>query len=646
MMKAEAAVAVDVAVDAPSHDEVWLADLEALEERLKKVMHVSDEKRSIVCGVDEVFSGSEGLKEDIKRGCEIAHKAVRAADETQMSNNHARINMVLSTLYYINHAVVATQEAQRIFAEGPRPVAAAAAAASRGKKAKTIADQAQRATLTAGIARFSAPDPDEANKMQQLLLYMLDTAYVRGYRRRHGMLYERKALEDRPNVDTHAWELVCDLKTFVYDATRKEVNYDMWLNMTSVRGTVSAAVDYLANCQDVQLPDLERDRSVFSFRNGIYLAKTDTFVVYGSPEHAALPSHLVAAKFFDLEMDLDHVAKKDPVSIPTPHLQSILDFQDMSPEVSWWMYAMIGRLIYEVNELDGWQVVPFLKGAASSGKSTILTRVCQSIYERDDVGTLSNNIERKFGLSAIYDKMIFIGPEIKADIQLEQAEFQSIISGEAVQVAVKCQTARSVTWKVPGALAGNEVPNWVNNSGSINRRIVLFGFPKRVHDGDMDLGKKLENDMAAILLKANRIYLEAVRRYARDNIWKHLPREFHLAKEEFSEATNSIVQFLRSGKLAFAREIYMPFELFSGAYESFVNSMGLVRLKLIGDRIAHPLLEAGCIVQKHVTLKYPRDSNSIVTGRFIVGMDFAVDPSNASDAASASASVLDDPLEL
>jgi hypothetical protein len=230
--------------------------------------------------------------------------------------------------------------------------------------------------------------------------------------------------------------------------------------------------------------------------------------------------------------------------------------------------------------------------------------------------------------------------EIKADIQLEQAEFQSIISGEAVQVAVKCQTARSVAWKVPGALAGNEVPKWVDNSGSINRRIVLFEFPKRVHDGDMDLGRKLEQDMAAILLKANRVYLEAVRKYARDNIWKHLPREFHLAKEEFSEATNSIVQFLRSGRLAFAKDMYMPFEQFSGAYESYVASMGLVRLKLNGDRIAHPLMEAGCRVHKNITMKYPRGSSSIVTGRFIIGLDFAP------EVAQEETEKKDDPLEV
>jgi hypothetical protein len=36
---------------------------------------------------------------------------------------------------------------------------------------------------------------------------------------------------------------------------------------------------------------------------------------------------------------------------------------------------------------------------------------------------MSNNIERKFGLSALADKLLFIGPEIKADIALEQVTF-------------------------------------------------------------------------------------------------------------------------------------------------------------------------------------------------------------------------------
>ncbi len=136
-------------------------------------------------------------------------------------------------------------------------------------------------------------------------------------------------------------------------------------------------------CHDVQLPELVRDRHVFAFSDGIYLAAADRFVAYGSPGHAALPSDLVAAKYFALPFydgadsggdynanaaggdynanaaggDADWYA-----GIPTPHLQSILDYQEMGEDVSRWMYAMIGRLIYEVGELDGWQVTFSLGG--------------------------------------------------------------------------------------------------------------------------------------------------------------------------------------------------------------------------------------------------------------------------------------------
>lgn len=585
-----------------------LSVIDTIESKINKVMLESKSSSIVACVVQE-FGAENGLQIAIKEVCEYAHTVVRDSSDAQLTSIHGRIHLMLSMLYYINHIVVATLEVSRLYSEGPR---------STNSGAK---DQNQRATLTAGIARFSAPDPEEANRIQQLILYLLDTVHVRGYRRRNGMLFKRKVLAGRSDIDTHAWDIVSDIRTFIYDATCKEVNYDMWLNMTCMRGNVSAAIEYLTHCQDVQLPDLRRDRHAFAFLNGIYLAKEDRFVEFGTPEHAALPTHLVVSRFFDFEVNPDHATCEDASSIPTPHLQSILDYQSMSAEVCWWMYVMIGRLIYDVNELDGWQVIPFLKGAASSGKSTILTRVCQSLYERDDVGVLSNNIERKFGLSAIYDKLIFIGPEIKSDIQLEQSEFQSIISGECVQVSIKCQTAKSIVWVTPGALAGNEVPKWVDNSGSINRRIVLFEFPKRVHDGDMQLGRKLEAEMPSILIKANRHYLDAVRKFARDNIWKHLPREFHLAKEEFSEAVNSIVHFLKSGRLVFDKDKYMPFEHFSSAYETYVTSMGLVRLKLTGDRINQPLMDMGCKIHKQVTMRYPRSSRTVHTGRFIIGVD-------------------------
>jgi hypothetical protein len=558
----------------------------------------------------------------IRTGCRIANEIALASgraaathqddggdDDALLADCRARVHHVMSALYYVNHALSSSAVAWRIVAGG-------------GEGGGRVDDT----DLAAGIARFSVPDAEDANRFQLLLLFLLNRVQTLGYRRRNGALHRRMRADQGGLHDTHAWERVCDMRDFVYESTRKEVQFDMWMNLTSMRTNLQAAVEHLTVCHDVQLPDLQRDRHVFAFSDGIYLAADDRFVRYGSRAHRQLPTELVAAKYFDQPFprddggdgdgnDDDDDDEPDWYALPTPHLQSILDYQNMGPDVSRWMYALLGRLLYDVGELDGWQVLPFLKGAASSGKSTILTRVCRNFYEAEDVGTLSNNIERKFGLSALADKLLFIGPEIKADIQLEQAEFQSVVSGETVQVATKFKTAQTVEWRVPGALAGNEVPGWVDNSGSINRRIVIFEFPNRVHDGDMELGKKIEASIAAVLVKCNRAYLQAVARHARDNLWKHLPAAFHASKEDFTESGSSLVQFLRSGELEFGDvDVYMPHDAFIAAYNTFCHSMGLTFIGYKKDKHGQPLMDAGCRVEI-ATKCYPRTPPGVERGR-------------------------------
>ncbi len=113
----------------------------------------------------------------------------------------------------------------------------------------------------------------------------------------------------------------------------------------------------------------------------------------------------------------------------------------------------MGRCLYDLGEIEEWQVIGYLLGQAGSGKSTILVKILKLFYEACDVGTMSNNMEKKFGLGALVGKKMFIGPEIKSNFSMEQSEFQSIISGEDVQIAVKNQTASSKIWNIPGMLA-------------------------------------------------------------------------------------------------------------------------------------------------------------------------------------------------
>ena len=68
------------------------------------------------------------------------------------------------------------------------------------------------------------------------------------------------------------------------------------------------------------------------------------------------------------------------------------------------MYALLGRLLYEVGQRDNWQVLLFVKGMAGSGKSTI-AKLIRNCYPSHLVGTLGSKMEETFGLSAIADKL-------------------------------------------------------------------------------------------------------------------------------------------------------------------------------------------------------------------------------------------------
>jgi phage/plasmid-associated DNA primase len=311
------------------------------------------------------------------------------------------------------------------------------------------------------------------------------------------------------------------------------------------------------------------------------------FYPYNSDEFLNLDPTIVSCKYFDLPFnpyeDLD-----DWYSIPTPKMQLVMDYQKFSEDVCRWMYVFIGRLCFDVNDLDGWQIIPFLKGIARSGKSTLITKVCRKFYETEDIATLSNNIEKKFGLSSIHTGFMFISPEVKGDLALDQAEFQSLVSGEDVSIARKHESALSKQWKTPGILGGNEVPNWKDNSGSIIRRLATWHFGKQVMQADTELDKKLEEEMPAILCKCLRAYLDYTHRFSGKDIWNILPKYFKDVQNEVANATNSLRHFLDSPGLRYSPELFIPQSQFNEIYLTHCKKNSFTSSRLNEDFYGGP----------------------------------------------------------
>jgi hypothetical protein len=432
---------------------------------------------------------------------------------------------------------------------------------------------------------------ENLSSAQKLLLYLLDCVSELNWRKNGSDCFS--PIYTEYGNYTYSWKKELAIEDFVYKYTSKDYNFAQFQNATDSRSNLPFVIDYLTHCKDSQFPDIERDRHIFSFSNGVYMIKnydedtklySDKFVTY--KEEVDIPDNLTAAKYFDQYFDDQDTKHDDWYNIPTPNVQKILDYQFSDNKekeaICRWMYIFMGRMLYNVGDLDGWQVIGFIKGVAGTGKGTLLSYTIKHFYEASDVGILSNNSEKQFGLMGFYDKFMFIAPEIKGDLSLEQATFQSMVSGEDVSIARKFKDPEQKLWTTPGFLAGNEVPEYTDNSGSLSRRLIIWQFLKKVSSKHSDplLNKKIKAEMPLLIQKCVKGYLQAVNNWGKRNIWDVLPKYFHSTRDDIAKITNPFYGLVVvSGKLTFGEYRFIKESDFKNEFQNFCRENNIPQPK-------------------------------------------------------------------
>ena len=347
---------------------------------------------------------------------------------------------------------------------------------------------------------------------------------------------------------THAYNLECYLEKLLYRLISRTTEYDVWLNFTNCGG-VTSLVKYLENCCDPEFPDLVPNRTARSFHNGILLLDDiHNPEWFGYQEEDNIPPNLVCCKYFSAEFDTNLFAKHW-MHIPTPYFDQILTDQKMAAPQKEIFYAMLGRCGHELSKHDMFQVLFFIKGVAQSGKSCI-GHALKGWYRTEDVGILSSNIEEKFGLEAIYKKLLFICFEVTKKFGLSRAEFQSIISGEEVSISRKNKVAEPVRWSVPGIMFGNELGPWLDSAGSMIRRLLIAEFNHRITEVNLELESLIRSELPVLIHKCNQAYRELLTRSKNRSIWDVVPSFFREVRKRVSENMNPVRAFLfESGKV-------------------------------------------------------------------------------------------------
>ena len=302
-------------------------------------------------------------------------------------------------------------------------------------------------------------------------------------------------------------------------------------------------LEYLNNYNPDALRDIEFDRYMLSFADGVLVASESApearFVPYGTAEAAELEGKVAR----------HHIALPyAPAGSLTPLFDSVLSRQ-FTPEMAATTMVMIGRLLFPVGTHDNWQVMLWLVGLAGTGKS-LVQDIVAAMFAPSATGTLVGNQEQTFGLDGKYNRHVLLGRDLPRKMApvLSQELLQCMVSGERICVPRKNQLALEVRWTVPQLFASNQLPDYADSAGQIVRRIVPLQFRKPVPEPDPTLLQRiLETELPALVSRAMDAYLAAAREHGRTGFWRWCPAELLAAQKEVGIATSYVKRFLSLG---------------------------------------------------------------------------------------------------
>jgi hypothetical protein len=402
---------------------------------------------------------------------------------------------------------------------------------------------------------FNYLRPTNLLPFQRFLMNVLRQAAIRRYRKRwqhfrhNGIqsrtvcLYEQVYTPD--GHPTHAWEKRTSIERFIHTLTSQDTNFNQWDDLTRVRGMMGAVKEYLKTSEDAGLPLLQRQRHMFAFRNGIYDAEKKRFFTYNHP----LPSSVVCSKYFDqkfpVELNTFSDAKDIMTQLPTPPLDRIFNEHKIPLNAQFVILALFGRHLHDMNKLDRWQVALFFIGIPGTGKST-LANFFRQLFDHEDVGVMSSDMEKQFGLSALADKFLNICTEVSEKFNLTHTMLQSMIDGEPVSFARKYDDPAEMDWLAHTLLFANVVPpHWSEFGGNLLRRFVVVMFNDQIKNVETDLDRQLMEYLPQILHKCNLCYHKLAEEWKNLSFWTKAPDYFTKTKEQLGLMVSPIQSFIQ-----------------------------------------------------------------------------------------------------
>ena len=355
---------------------------------------------------------------------------------------------------------------------------------------------------------------------------------------------------------------------------------------------VKSLNDWMKNtshpCFDFIL-ESEMSTSTISFTNGYFDKETTDFIPWSECEKPPMTCHYYERKFpKTFAGHWDEGGSQTPRAHHTDDWDTLVrtqlqrkpklaeggqdeGVQEKLNDVIRWFEIFVGRLLFTARH-DRWQCVPYIKGVANTGKSTV-GEIIKDMFPKGTVGTFGK--EQVFGFETLYKKRCNIVMDLdhkKFHKYMPQADFQNIASGEEVSIAQKNKPARCVNWLPTSMYIGNYFPNYKDTSGALARRLMIFHFDTNMISRDTNIMDRIVNSdqHARVMIRCIKAYKTQLKASNGREIWDMVPKSFHQSRLNFSKKVNKIQEFLESNQVVHKEGAVTTLEDFNSAFTSFM----------------------------------------------------------------------------
>lgn len=311
--------------------------------------------------------------------------------------------------------------------------------------------------------------------------------------------------------------------------------------------------------------------NLLAFRNGIYVpAKQnsdpnkesyyeDDFVPWDEVGTYFEGSDIYPMNYIHQRFPVEHMDARHPAEIPTPAYDYLHDYQKFTDPVKMVVWTLNGRVLYRLNQKDGWEVALMRMGPGGIGKSTD-TWLYYHIFPRESIGAFSNKGSTEFTGENARAKLVVIADDVGKGWRVDSKFLQTYISGGELpfNAKYKSQIIEPPTGQL--TINCNEFPDSLKDSGnSIKRRLIVLIYKVYIKEGERDntYKRKLLTEIPHIILKWNRAYLHSLRRMhdeEKKDYWAIVDKYFHETSRIIHGQSNSLISFLQSNKVELLRE--------------------------------------------------------------------------------------------